>query len=309
MLKSNQLILGRILKVAIVLIAAVMLATALRKFFSDEASITKIAVLIREHLSWLAFIILLLPLNWFLETAKWKKLVSVSENISWGQAWSGVLAGLAIGSATPNRIGEFTGRVFQLKSTPLSEGIVLTMISATMQVAATMLFGFLGLMMTDPDQYLHSKKAFAWMVIVTGIACVAIAVLKNPRNKIAKYFSAMQKVEGAVHRYVFGVSVLRYMVYSFQFFLMLKICGVDAPVMDLLWAIAVNYLVVTIIPSVMIGELLVRGSVASGVIGSLCGNPGAAALAAVLLWMINVGVPAIVGLFFIPKLSFFRWKS
>jgi hypothetical protein len=132
--------------------------------------------------------------------------------------------------------------------------------------------------------------------------------LKSARGKIAEYFSAMRKVDGNVQRYVLGVSALRYMVYSLQFFLMLKICGVEAGSMDMIWAIAVNYLVVTIIPSVMISELLVRGTVASGVIGSLCGNPGAAALAAVLLWMINVGLPALCGLFFIRNLSFFKAK-
>lgn len=306
MLKSNQLILGRILKVAIVLIAAVMLASAFRKFFSDENSIAKFKQLASEHSLWLIVIGFLLPLNWFLETAKWKKLVSVFEKISWGEAWSAVLAGLAIGSATPNRIGEFAGRIFQLKSTPLRDGIVLTLTSSVMQVAATLLFGFVGLMMTDPDQYLHSQKAFAWMVVVVGVACVAIAVLKSPRTKIAKYFTAIRKVDGGIQRYVFGVSVLRYIVYSVQFFLMLKITGIEAPAMDIVWAIAVNYLVVTIIPSVMISELLVRGSVASGVIGSLCGNPGAAAMAAVLLWLINVGLPAIIGIFFVRKLSFFK---
>jgi hypothetical protein len=308
MLKSNQLILGRVLKVAIVSVAAVMLAVALRKFFSDADSVNRLIILVREHQLWLAIILLLLPLNWFLETAKWKKLVSISEEISWKQAWSGVLAGLAIGSATPNRIGEFTGRIFQLKATPLRDGIVFTMVSAFMQVAVTVGFGLLGVLMTDPDQYLHSRKAFLWMILVTGGACIAIAVLKSARGKIAEYFSAMRKVDGNVQRYVLGVSALRYMVYSLQFFLMLKICGVEAGSMDMIWAIAVNYLVVTIIPSVMISELLVRGTVASGVIGSLCGNPGAAALAAVLLWMINVGLPALCGLFFIRNLSFFKAK-
>lgn len=309
MLKSNQLILGRVLKVAIVLIAAVMLASVIFKFFSDEESIRRLTTIARAHKLWLLVIILLLPLNWFLETAKWKRLVAVSEKITWREAWSGVLAGLAIGSATPNRMGEFAGRIFQLKATPVTDGIVLTLVSSFMQVAVTVAFGFMGLMMTDPDQYMHSKKAYIWMIIVVGIACIAIAVLRNARGKIAHYFTAMRKVDGRVQRYVLAVSALRYAVYSLQFLLMLMICGVEAPIMDLVWAIAVNYLVVTIIPSVMISELLVRGTVATGVIGSLCGNPGAAALAAVLLWMINVAVPAVCGMFFIRNLSFFKAKQ
>lgn len=305
---SNRILVGRVLKVAIVLIAAVLLVFALRKFLANEEAIDLLRFASRENLPVLLLIIALLPLNWFLETAKWKRLISASETISWGQAWSAVLAGLAIGSATPNRIGEFAGRIFQLKSTPLRDGVVFTLVSSMMQVVVTIAFGVLGLLMTDPDKYLHSKKAFVWTVVVVGAGCLLIAFAKTARGKIGEYLSALRKIDGDVLRAVLGLSALRYVVYSVQFFLMLKICGVEAGVMELCWAIAVNYLAVTIIPSVMFSEMIVRGTVATGVIGGLCGNPGAAALAAIVLWMINVGLPAMVGLFFIKNISFFGRK-
>jgi uncharacterized membrane protein YbhN (UPF0104 family) len=308
MQNSNRIIAGRVLKVAIVLIAALLLFFALRKFFLDENAMQQFTVLAAEHWPWLALVAALLPLNWFLETAKWKRLISASEKISWKEAWSAVLAGLAIGAATPNRVGEFAGRIFQLKSTPLRDGIVFTLVSSFMQVLVTVAFGFIGLLMTDPDKYFHSTKAFVWTVVVTGAASIAIGVLKSSRGKIADYFSALRKIDGTIQRDVFLLSALRYVVYTIQFLLMLKICGVDAPVWTLLCAIAVNYLVVTIIPSVIFSEMIVRGTVATGVIGGLCGNPGAAALAAVLLWMINVALPAASGLFFVRNITFFRKK-
>lgn len=308
MQNSNRIIAGRVLKVAIVLIAAVLLFFALRRFFLDEHAVQQFTVLAAEHWPWLAVVVLLLPVNWFLETAKWKRLIAASEKITWKEAWSAVLAGLAIGAATPNRVGEFAGRIFQLKATPLRDGIVFTLVSSFMQVLVTVAFGFLGLLMTDPDKYFHSTKAFAWTVAVTGAACMAIAFLKTARGKIAEYFSALRKIDSATQRDVFLLSALRYAVYTVQFMLMLKICGVEASASSLLWAIAVNYLVVTIIPSVIFSEMIVRGTVATGVIGGLCGNPGAAALAAVLLWMINVALPAATGLFFVKNITFFRRK-
>lgn len=306
MLKSNHFILGRVLKVAIVLIAALVLFSTLRKFFSDEETIEKLQQLSSQHMPWIIFILILVPVNWFLEAAKWKRLVSSFEVITWKQSWSAVLAGLAIGSATPNRFGEFAGRIFQLKSTPVKDGIVLTLISSAMQVGVTMLFGFAALMMTDPDRYLHSTKAYIWLVIITGVSVIAIGILRNARGKIAEYFSALRKVNADVKWNIFILSAVRYMIYAAQFFLMLTISGVSGSVMDVLPAIMINYLVVTIIPSIMFSELLVRGTVASGVIGSLCGNPGAAALAAVLLWIINVALPAVCGMFFVRNMTFFK---
>lgn len=306
MLKSNQLILGRILKVAIVLLAGVALFFALRKFFNDEDSTKRLAEMWQSQKLWLLLVVLLLPLNWFLEAAKWKKLVSVSEKISWKEAWSAVLAGLAIGSATPNRVGEFAGRIFQLKSTPLADGILFSLVSSLMQVVVTIALGFIGLMCTDPDQYMHSTKAFVWLAGVGAAIAIGFAVMKNPRTRFAKYFAALNKVEAGVAWYVLAMAFFRYVVYAAQFFIMLRLCGVDGGAMDLVLAIFVNYLIVTIVPSVMFSELLVRGTVASGVIGSLCGNPGAAALAAVILWIINVALPAAAGLFFVRNITFFR---
>ena len=305
---SNRILVGRILKVAIVLIAAVLLIFAFRKFLANEEAIDLLRYSWRENLLLLMLVVLLLPLNWFLETAKWKRLISTSEKISWSQAWSAVLAGLAIGSATPNRIGEFAGRVFQLKSTPLRDGIVFTLVSSMAQVAVTIVFGVAGLLMTDPDKYLHGNKAFLWTALVTGVGCAAIAYAKSAGGKAGEYISALRKISSEDIVAVFGLSALRYIVYAVQFFVMLRLSGVEGSAMELWWAIAVNYLVVTIIPSVMFTEIFVRGTVATGVIGGLCGNPTAAAVAAVVLWMINVGVPAIVGLFFVKNISFFGRK-
>ncbi|HTF03255.1 MAG TPA: lysylphosphatidylglycerol synthase domain-containing protein [Bacteroidia bacterium] len=306
MVRSNHLILSRILKVAIVLLAAVMLFSVLRKFFGDEHAVEKFTSLAGKHPFWMALIALMMPLNWFLETAKWKKLVSVSETISWKEAWSGVLAGLAIGSATPNRIGEFAGRIFQLRATPLHDGISFTLMGSLAQVVVTVVAGIAGLLVTDPDQYMHSTKAYIWALIVVGAIGFGVLFFRSMTGRFAKYFEAIKKIDARMFRYVLGISALRYLVYASQFLLMLKICGVEAGVMQLFTAIAVNYMVVSIIPSVMIGELFVRGTVASGVIGGLCGNPEAAALAAVLLWILNVGFPAICGMFFIRNITFFR---
>ncbi len=303
---SNRILVGRVLKVAIVLVAAVLLYFAMHKFFSNHEARAFLTVIWLESWHVLLIVLVLVPFNWFLETAKWKRLISASEKISWVEAWSAVLAGLAIGSATPNRVGEFAGRIFQLKSTPLRDGIVFTFVSSIMQVAVTVVFGVLGLLMTDPDKYLHSGKAFIWTVVVVGAGCALIAYAKTARGKIGEYLSALKKIDGNILGVVFGLSALRYCVYSLQFYLMLRLCGIESGGMELFWAIAVNYLAVTIIPSVMFTEMIVRGAVATGVIGGLCGNPGAAAGAAVILWLINVGVPAVIGLFFVKNISFFR---
>lgn len=309
MIKVNQLLLGRILKVTIVLFAVVMLGSVLRKFFSDHEAIELFSRQVKLHSKWLVIVILLMPLNWFFETAKWKKIVSVSEEITWKEAWSGVLSGLAIGSATPNRIGEFAGRVFQLKRTAIHDGISCTLLSSVLQVGVTMLAGIAGLLLVDTEKILHSAKAISWVIIVFTLILAGAIIIRSLSGKAAKYFEVLRRMNAKLLVEVFALSAIRYAVYSLQFVIMLKMCGVNAPAFALVTAVAINYMIVSVIPSVMISELFVRGTVASGVIGALCGFPEAAALAAVITWLLNVGLPAICGMFFVQNLTFFRKQN
>lgn len=283
-----------------------MLFGALWKLFSDTRSTDLLASQILEHKWWFVLVVLMIPLNWFLETAKWKLLISVSEEISWKEAWSGVLSGLAIGAATPNRIGEFAGRVFQLKKTAVYDGISCTLISSLAQVGVTIVAGMSAILMVDTSLIIHQAQAIAWASAFLIVVIVGLIIVRSLRGKFEKYVLVLRKMEVVLLLKVFFLSLLRYLVYSTQFWLILQIFGIDAPSMDLYAAIAIHYLVVSIIPSVMISELFVRGAVASGVIGALCGYPEIAALAAVFTWLLNIGLPSLCGMFFVHKLNFFN---
>lgn len=63
----------------------------------------------------LVVVILLVPANWSLEALKWKYAISKLENISFWKAIKGVLTGLTVSTVSPNRVGEFFGRLFYLE--------------------------------------------------------------------------------------------------------------------------------------------------------------------------------------------------
>ena len=51
-------------------------------------------------------------LNWLVEALKWRYMISKIENISIMTAYRAVLTGITVSTFTPNRIGEYGGRVF-----------------------------------------------------------------------------------------------------------------------------------------------------------------------------------------------------
>ena len=70
--------------------------------------------------------------------------------------------------------------------------------------------------------------------------------------------------------------------------------------------ISLTYFVMTAIPTIAITELGVRGSVAVYFIGLLTANVSNIFMASSMLWLINLAVPALIGVVFIFQLRFFR---
>ncbi len=70
----------------------------------------------------IAIVLLMMPLNWGIEAQKWRYIMEPKEEISFWRASKGVLAGASVSSLSPNRIGDFLGRVFVLKKNHLSTG-------------------------------------------------------------------------------------------------------------------------------------------------------------------------------------------
>ncbi|MBP8876637.1 MAG: hypothetical protein KBG86_01210, partial [Flavobacteriales bacterium] len=76
---------------------------------------------------------------------------------------------------------------------------------------------------------------------------------------------------------------------------LLHACGADVSVHEMAMAIPVVYLIATLVPSIMITELGIRGSVAIAVFAPFGGDPVGVLIATTILWTINVAIPAIAG--------------
>ena len=83
--------------------------------------------------------IFLMFFNWGLEAFKWKLLVQKIENLSWLESIKSVLAGLASGLLTPNRVGNFVGRLAFIKKENHNKALINTLIGNLAQFLSTIL--------------------------------------------------------------------------------------------------------------------------------------------------------------------------
>src|SRR5690606_36936685 len=101
-----------LIKLTIVVLAAVFIYnklndnTNLKNFQEILQNLPKIKAYVI-----LLLIVLLMFVNWLLEAAKWKFLIKKIQPISTWRAIESVFCGLTLAVFTPNRVGEYGGRV------------------------------------------------------------------------------------------------------------------------------------------------------------------------------------------------------
>lgn len=283
----------------------------------------------------LIFIFLLMFLNWLIESYKWYLLARRIGDNSFFRVVQSVIAGISVSIFTPNRTAEFVGRVFVLKTSDSLQAIFLSIIGSMSQLLVTILMGTISFSLLFRDVLPGSLHLSSWMeyLIIPGIILLDVlllsAYLRVPylsliaRKLTRDHFPKFQEyldVIGTLSRIelirIILLSTLRFLVFSFQFYIMLYIFGIELPLFQALLLIALIFFSLAVIPTFAFSELGVRGSVSLFLIGeyyahtyglTLNENQSlAVVLAAGLLWMINLAIPAILGIPALLRLKFFK---
>jgi uncharacterized membrane protein YbhN (UPF0104 family) len=298
-----------------------------QKVFSNEsfAEIKAQFLSILSQGSFLDILIvfILMFVNWSIDAIKWQFLVSKLEKVSFWLALKAVFLGITVSIFTPNRVGEFGGRVFCLQYADRIKAVLVTIFGNITQLVSTVIFGTLAfLYFSSQYTYLIFTKSDYGIYILSLLSIVVVSVLLYLLfnvSKLSGLFTAWKFLEKyKSYAPVFSLfssrdiskvlflSMLRYGVYSFQFFLLIRFVNIDISLLQSLTMSSLTFLSMSIIPTIALTEIGVRGSVAIYFFGLLSENTIGIMTASFALWIINLVVPAILGVFFVYQLKFFR---
>jgi hypothetical protein len=254
---------------------------------------------------YLITVLFLMPFNWLIESLKWQLLIKRIQPQSFWTTVKDVLAGVSTSLITPNRIGNFIGRTVNLPKEHKAKAIIATIHSNLAQFISSICFGLLGLILINFNQDFIEVSTLSW----SGLFVLSLGLFFYfyPKaldvSPISKLFSEQSK-DGiqAIQQLSLGfkigillLSMLRYSVFLAQFYLLLSCFQADLSYTAIFPAIAVVFLITTIIPSFLFGKLFVREASALFVLTE-CGVPAAVILFTVfLLWTINLAVPSLIG--------------
>jgi len=278
MLKINKKI-SLVLKIILVtLLMFLIYNQIIRK--SDISQISKAFAkgLSEANAMYLLFCILLVPLNWFLEALKWKTLVVQFQPLSSKESMKAILSGLTIGIVTPQRIGEYGGRILSLKTENRIKGVLATFIGSLAQNIVNVCFGLIGVYYLN--QHLHVVDQY-WLILLVSSVVLVMTVLyllyrntslvkslverfvRNDKWKKNIYnLKYVKSISISTHIRVFILAIFRYGVYVLQYVLILWFFGIEVSWSQGFTGVSSIYLIQTGIPLPPLLDIAARAELA-----------------------------------------------
>ena len=263
-------------------------------------------------------VFLMMLLNWGLEAAKWKYLAQRLTSISLWSSIEAVFCGLTWAIFTPNRIGEYGGRILFLPQRKRIHGIFAMAVGAFGQNVITNVLGVIALMWFT-GAFLHINRGLYLAMLIIAAAFILLIVLfyfnikwmVSLLNSI-KFLHKFHRFFDIMGRYTF-TELLRIMVYclarftvfSFQYYLIIHLLIPNISLFDVLMLIFILFFIQSALPSLDLLDIGVR-TMTAGVLFAYVTDQKIAVMAAVsAIWLINLIIPAILGSVFVFKLNFF----
>ncbi len=259
-------------------------------------------------------VLLLMLVNYGLEAFKWKLLLKPLEKISFFRAVKSVLAGCSITMLTPNRIGEYGGRILFVKEHNRLRAISLTILGSLSQLLVTIVMGTLGLLVLrfyDASMYgLDFIPPILANTLLWSCSFLSVFFLlfyfrigwlihlmetQNWLGKPLKYVRLLDQFSGKQLLRILFLSLIRYIAFILQYMLLLSVMEVEISYLLSFWLLTIFYLIMVMAPTIGFTELPLRATASVEIFKLYSPNILGIQAAALGIWLINLVLPAIIG--------------
>ena len=252
------------------------------------------------------FLVILTLFHWFFEILKWQKLVQIIQNISFKDALEQSLGGLTASLVTPNRIGDYGAKVMYYTNRFKGKIVLLNLVGNISQMTITTVFGVIGLTIfinfyqVDINYYRVTRFVFILLII----AILSFFGVKHRRFKVKGHsyvdiIDFIKSITINVKAKTLVFSLIRYLIFSFQFYFFLSVFGVAIDYLDAMVVITSMYFLASIIPSISIFDVVIKGSVAVFLFSFLKINELTILTIITSMWLLNFVIPSVFGGYYI----------
>lgn len=261
--------------------------------------------------------------NWGLEARKWQVALSNAQQVSFGRSLKAIFSGTTLAFFTPNRMGEYLGRILYIDQGRRLQAVSLTIVCSMAQLLVTLVAGIPGVMfMKSYFIHQHGPGAGAWINVLLTVTIIAAVVLtlfycRLPwlgsrmanipfLRRYAAFMRVLTRFDATKLVHILSLSVLRYIVFVIQYYLLFRIFDVQMSWWQVLGAVSVVFLILAIMPTIaVLTELGIRWKASIELVQFFSSNLVGILAASLAIWIINLVIPALVGSLLILSIRIF----
>ena len=267
--------------------------------------------------------------NWGIEAKKWQLLINHLQKFSFITAFKAVLSGCSVTMLTPNRVGEYGGRILYVENENRIKAISLTIVGSISQLLITLIMGCFGLVYLrffsqNSSNALNVLPDFWSNVLIYLSVGVTVFLLlfylrlgwlvrmmeKVPAlQKVVRHINVLDEFSDKQLLTILLLSFVRFLVFVLQYVLLLQVMHVAIAGWLCFWLMTVFYLVMAVAPTLGFIELPVRAKASWEILKFYTGNELGVGTAALGIWLINLVVPAIIGSLLILSIKILKEKD
>ncbi|OEK07771.1 hypothetical protein A8C32_14870 [Flavivirga aquatica] len=252
------------------------------------------------------FLSILSIFNWFFEILKWKTLISPIQQISFNHAVEQSLGALTASLFTPNRIGEYGVKAIYFLPHNRKHIVLVNILSNSLQMTITSVLGVIGFsfLISQYDVNINYYKIIK--ILIISLASILLISFVFYKTKFTIKGFSLEKIKHFIIDYPKNklasgalFSFFRYAIFSFQFYFLLYIFKIDITYLNAMILITSMYLITSLIPSIFIFDVIVKGGVAVYLFSLVGINELTVLCVIMLMWILNFVIPSILGSYYV----------
>jgi uncharacterized membrane protein YbhN (UPF0104 family) len=268
---------------------------------------------------------LLMLVNWLLESFKWQYVTRNIEKISAFAAIEAVFCGLTWAIFTPNRLGEYAGRVLFLPNRKRIHGVFAMAVGSFGQNVITNVLGLSAVLWFLYTFYVNTSRHFQlniWLYLLIAAGVVIFIVffvilyfhiiwVVNILDRIPfikkfhRFFDVMGRYKKTELINIMLFCLARFATFTFQYYLIIHMLIPGMQAFEMVMMVLIFLFVQSALPSLDLVDIGVRNGTAVFLFGYITHQTIAVMAAVSSIWLINIIIPAILGSVFVFKLKFF----
>ncbi len=253
------------------------------------------------------FLLIFTFFNWVSEITKWQFLTAKIHPISWSAAAIQTLTSSTLAMITPVRTGEYGVKILYYSKAKRGDIALAAFVGNSYQLLISLALGVWGIVYLF-NYFEEGFVSIIFLIFLIGVFMVLLLfIVRNRfpfiRAWFPKFLTGFDFINEPQHRKAFILSLIRYLIFSHQFYFLLVLFEVNINYIDAMACITAMYGLTSVVPILPMFDFLLKGSVSILVFSFFNIDPVLIITITTFMWILNFALPSLLGSIFMLKLK------